>query len=92
MGISPRFLGVHRDGGACVGVVCRAFSKDNRKCMAALQCACGDVFTASCEVEPVGCAVTWLLLLLSVIMHAMHWCATDECESDDDTGPETMYS
>ena len=55
-----------------MGVVCRAFSKDNRKCMAALQCACGDVFTASCEVEPVGCAVAWLLLLLSVIVHAMH--------------------
>ena len=53
---------------------------------------CGDVFTASCDVEPAGCTVTWLLLLLSVIVHAMHWCATDECDSDDDTGPETMYS
>ena len=50
------------------------------------------LLAASCEVEPVGCVVAWLLLLLSVIVHAMHWCATDGCESDDDTGPETMYS
>eukprot|EP01043_Picozoa_sp_COSAG02_P031913 COSAG02_NODE_2107_length_9809_cov_114.047786_5_plen_32_part_01 len=28
--------------------------------------------------------MAWLLLLLSAIVHAMHWCATDGCESDDD--------
>ena len=59
--------------------------------MAGLQCVCGDVFTASCDVEPAGCAVAWLLLFLSAIAHAVNWCATDECESDDDE-PNTMYS
>eukprot|EP01043_Picozoa_sp_COSAG02_P043035 COSAG02_NODE_3712_length_6337_cov_2.858448_5_plen_59_part_00 len=44
----------------------------------------GDVFTASCDIEPAGCAVAWLLLLLSVIAHVVHLCAMDECESDDD--------
>ena len=42
--------------------------------MAGLQCACGDVFTASCDIEPTGCALAWLLLLLSVVAHAMHYC------------------
>ena len=51
----------------------------------------GEAFTASCDVEPAGCTVAWLLLLLSAIVHTMHWCATDESESDDD-GPSTMYS
>eukprot|EP01046_Picozoa_sp_COSAG06_P080151 COSAG06_NODE_27481_length_592_cov_1.139959_1_plen_96_part_10 len=32
-----------------------------------------------------------MLLLLSAIVHALHYCATDECESDDDE-PSTMYS
>ena len=59
--------------------------------MAGLQCVCGDVFTASCDVEPVGCAFAWLLLLLSVMVHAMHWRATDKDESDDEE-PNTMYS
>ena len=59
--------------------------------MAGLQCVCGDVFTASCDVEPTGCTVVWLLLLLSAIVHAMHWCATDECESEEDE-PSGMYS
>ena len=51
--------------------------------MAALQCVCGETFTASCEIEPAGCTVAWLLLLLSAIVHAMHYCTTDESESDD---------
>ena len=59
--------------------------------MAGLQCVCGDVFEASCTVEPEGCAVAWLLFLISVIVDAMHWCATDECDSDDDE-VNTMYS
>ena len=33
-----------------------------------------------------------MLLLLSAIVHAMHWCATDGCESDDDDEPAGMYS
>ena len=50
-----------------------------------------DVFTASCDIEPTGCAFAWLLLLLSVMVHAMYYCGGDECESDKD-GPSTMYS
>ena len=61
--------------------------------MAALQCVCGDVFTASCDVEPVGCAFAWLLLLMSVVAHAVHYCVADGCESvDEDVEPNTMYS
>ena len=60
--------------------------------MAGLQCVCGEAFTASCDIEPAGCTVAWLLLLLSAIVHAMHWCATDGCESDDDDEPVGMYS
>ena len=33
----------------------------------------------------------WLLLLLSVMAHAMHYCGGDECDSDEDE-PNTMYS
>jgi len=50
------------------------------------------VFTASCDVEPTGCAFAWLLLLLSVVAHAMWYCATNECDSSDDDEPSTMYS
>ena len=60
--------------------------------MAGLQCVCGDVFTASCDIEPTGCAFAWLLLLLSVVVHAMHYCVTNECDSDEDDEPNTMYS
>ena len=59
--------------------------------MAGLQCVCGDVFTASCDVEPTGCAIAWMLLLLSVVAHAMYYCVTDECDSDEDE-PSGMYS
>ena len=34
----------------------------------------------------------WLLLLLSVVAHAMWYCATDECDSSGDDEPSTMYS
>ena len=57
--------------------------------MAGLQCVCGDVFTASCDVEPAGCAFAWLLLILSAIVHAMHYCGGDD---SDEEGPNTMYS
>ena len=59
--------------------------------MAGLQCVCGDAFTASCDVEPAGCAIAWLLLLMSAVAHAMRYCGGDECESDEDE-PSTMYS
>ena len=60
--------------------------------MAGLQCVCGEVFSASCDVEPVGCAFAWLLLLLSVAAHAIRYCKGGECESDDEDEPSTMYS
>ncbi len=53
---------------------------------------CGDVFTASCDVEPTSCAFAWLMLLLSVVAHAMmHCCVTNGSESDDEE-PNAMYS
>ena len=60
--------------------------------MAGLQCVCGDVFSASCDVEPTGCAFAWLLLLLSVAAHAIRYYKGDECESDEEDEPSTMYS
>ena len=60
--------------------------------MAGLQCVCGEVFSASCDVEPVGCAFAWLLLLLSAAAHAICYCKGGECESDDEDEPSTMYS
>ena len=60
--------------------------------MAGLQCVCGDVFSANCNVEPTGCAVAWLLVLLSAIAHAIRYCKGDESESDEDDTPSTMYS
>ena len=60
--------------------------------MAGLQCVCGEAFTASCDIEPAGvCAIAWILLLMSAVAHAMHYCVTDECDSDEDE-PSTMYS
>ncbi len=50
-----------------------------------------DAFTASCDIEPAGCAFAWLLLFLSMVAHALHHCKTNECESEDDE-PSTMYS
>eukprot|EP01044_Picomonas_judraskeda_P005290 COSAG03_NODE_495_length_7431_cov_96.088048_6_plen_59_part_00 len=58
--------------------------------MAGLQCVCGDVFTASCDIEPMGCAFAWLLLFMSTIVHVLHYCSDTECDSDDE--PSTMYS
>ena len=61
--------------------------------MAGLQCVCGEAFTASCDIEPAaGCAIAWILLLMSAVAHAMHYCGVDGCESDDEDQPSTMYS
>ena len=61
--------------------------------MVGLECVCGDVFRAQCDVEPSGCAYAWILLMLSVAMHAWRCCALecdDDSESDDETN--TMYT
>jgi hypothetical protein len=58
-----------------------------------LECVCGDVFCAQCDVEPSSCTVAWILLMLSVAMHAWRCCALDcdnGSESDDETN--TMYT
>ena len=59
--------------------------------MAGLQRVCGDVFTASCDIEPAGCAFAWVMLLLSVVAHAMRYCEGDGCESDEDE-PNTLLA
>ena len=33
-----------------------------------------------------------VLLLMSAVAHAMHYCGGDDCESDEDETPSTMYS
>ena len=53
----------------------------------------GDVFRAQCDVEPGGCTFAWILLVLSVAIHAWRCCAfecDDDSESDDETNP--MYT
>ena len=64
--------------------------------MAGLQCVCGDVFMASCDIDQdtESCAVAWLLLL--VMVHAVRCCAwggdDEDPESDGDGEPCTMYT
>ena len=52
-----------------------------------LECVCGEVFRAQCDVEPSGCAFAWILLMLSVAIHAWRCCVhdCDSNESDDET-------
>ena len=45
---------------------------------------CGDVEPAA------GCAIAWILLRMSAVAHAMHYCGGHEGDSDDE-GPNTMY-
>ena len=77
---------------ACVAEGRTAFPNRVIK-MAGLECVCGDVFRAQCDVEPSGCTYAWILLMLSVAMHAWRCCALecdDDSESDDETN--TMYT
>ena len=59
--------------------------------MAGLQCVCGEAFTASCDIEPTESAFAWIMLLMSAIAHAVHYCGDDGCDSSDDE-PTSMYS
>ena len=45
------------------------------KVMAGLHCVCGDSFMASCDIDPGSCAVAWLLLIVSTMVHAARCCA-----------------
>ena len=64
--------------------------------MAGLHCVCGDSFMASCDIDPGSCAVAWLLLIVSTMVHAARCCAwggDDEgVDSDGDGEPCTMYT
>jgi hypothetical protein len=66
--------------------------------MAGLQCVCGDSFMASCDIDPGSCLAAWLLLVLSVMVHAVRCCAwggDDEgtdTDSDGNGEPCTMYT
>jgi len=66
------------------------------KVMAGLHCVCGDSFMASCDIDPGSCAVAWLLLIVSTMVHAARCCAwggDDEgADSDDEGEPCTMYT
>eukprot|EP01043_Picozoa_sp_COSAG02_P054964 COSAG02_NODE_6306_length_3665_cov_51.234997_1_plen_84_part_00 len=81
-----------RDVVVCVAEECTAFPTKVRN-MAGLECVCGDVFRAQCDVEPSSCAFAWILLMLTVAIHAWRCCALDGddgSESDDETN--TMYT
>jgi hypothetical protein len=61
--------------------------------MAGLQCVCGDVFTASCDIEPAaGCAIAWLLLLMSAVAHLVQCCDLASDSDDDGCETGTMYT
>ena len=66
------------------------------KVMAGLHCVCGESFMASCDIDPGSCAVAWLLLLVSAMVHAVRCCAwggdDEDPESDGDGEPCTMYT
>ena len=53
--------------------------------MAGLQCVCGDVFMASCDIESSSYTFAWILLMLSLAMEC-----DDDSESDDEANP--MYT
>ena len=59
--------------------------------MVGLECVCGDVFRAQCDVEPSGCAYAWILLMLSVAMHAWRCCAL-ECDDDSESDERVSFS
>ena len=45
-------------------------------------------------IEPIGCTLVWLFLLMSMMVHAMHYCGSCEYESSEDDEDEipTMYT
>ena len=66
------------------------------KVMAGLHCVCGESFMASCDIDPESCAVAWLLLIVSAMVHAVRCCTwggdDEDTDSDGDGGPCTMYT
>ena len=54
----------------------------------------GAVFL-TCDIEPAGCSTAWLLLMLSIMLHAARCCGADcdESESDEeDEAASRIYS
>ena len=77
---------------ACAGAGRTPFPTRGRN-MTNLECVCGDVFRAQCDVDPSSCTFAWVLLMLSVAIHAWRCCALesdDDIDSDDETNP--MYT
>ena len=56
--------------------------------MAGLQCACGPEFFATCDIDSAGCSTAWLLLMLSILLHAARCCGADCDESESDEEDE----
>ena len=61
--------------------------------MAGLECVCGEVFRAQFDVEPTGCVIAWLFLLISVAVHMVRCaCTGGDDEDDSEDEPSVMYS
>ena len=68
------------------------------KVMTGLHCVCGESFMASCDIDQdtESCAVAWLLLLVSAMVHVVRCCAwggdDEDSDGDGDGEPCTMYT
>ena len=62
------------------------------KQMAGLQCICGETFKAQCDLEPVGCQIVWLLLMMSIALHVVRCCVYDSGDDDDEDEVNSMYT
>ena len=61
--------------------------------MAGLQCVCGDVFTASCDIEPAESSqIAWLLLAMAAIVHMVQRCDWTSDSDDEESEASTMYT
>ena len=61
--------------------------------MAGLQCVCGDVFTASCDIEPAESSqIAWLLLVMGAIVHMVQRCDWASDSDDEESETSTMYT
>ena len=61
--------------------------------MAGLQCVCGDVFTASCDIEPIESSqIAWLLLAMGAIVHMVQGCGWASDGDDEESETSTMYT
>ena len=50
---------------------------------------------AQCDLEPAGCPIVWLLLMMSIALHVVRCCVYDsdyESDEDDQSEKSTMYT